>query len=234
MFLEGNTQKNWLIGALTDQLCYLFGINVPDFLKDKSYQHWDKITTLSCVQTHSQGPLMLDPGVTERKKVLTLFHCIGMRAPKSNWKWSDILRWRTLQCQQCATNPGLNPLQPNPSSGALSTTQPEHYYYSFFLINFIFQKANTYLINPHQCFSAECLCPCGWSIFGAGQFIYTYLWTKRTALWKRTISSLVTIRMCNVARNNAVVSLGGRNCRLWSHLKSSRQKANIFTHKGIA
>jgi len=33
---------------------------------------------------------MLDPAVTERKKVLTIFHCIGMRAPKSSGKWSDI------------------------------------------------------------------------------------------------------------------------------------------------
>ena len=83
-------------------------------------------------------------------------------------------RWRILQSQQCAPNPGLNPLQPITSTGALSTTQPKHYYYSLLLINFIFQKANTYLNNPHKCFSAESLCPCGWSIFGGWQLIYTY------------------------------------------------------------
>ena len=162
MFLEGNTQKNWLIGALTDQLCYLLGINMPDFLKDKSYQHWDKITTLSCVQTHSQRPLMLDHGSDREEEgshSLPLHRNEGSKIQlKMVW-----YRWRILQSQQCVPNPGLNPLQAITSTGALSKTQPQHYYYSFLLINFIFQKAkyNTYLINPHKCFSTECLCPCG-------------------------------------------------------------------------
>lgn len=176
MFLKGNTQKNWLIGALTDQLCYLLGINMPDFLKDKLYQHRDKITTLSCVQTHSRGPLNDAWPWSDRKEEgshsLSLHRDEGSKFQlKMVWD-----RWRILQSQQCAPlNPGLNPLQLITSSGALSITQPQHYYYSFLLINVIFQKANTYLINPHKCFRAECLCPCGWSIFGAGQFIYTYL-----------------------------------------------------------
>jgi len=31
-----------------------------------------------------------------------------------------------------------------------------------------------------------------------------------------------------------VVSLRGVNCRFWSHVRCSGQKANIFTHTGIA
>jgi len=31
-----------------------------------------------------------------------------------------------------------------------------------------------------------------------------------------------------------VVSLKGVNCRFWSHVRCSGQKANIFTHTGIA
>lgn len=91
------------------------------------------------------------------------------------WPWSDreeegshslplhMDEGSKIQLKMVRYGPGLNPLQAITSTGALSKTQPQHYYYSFLLINFIFQKAkyNTYLINPHKCFSTECLCPCG-------------------------------------------------------------------------